>query len=507
MICRQCGREISPPAGACPYCHSPVLQTAAKLVSVANCPSCGEPTSPDRLRCSVCAFDRAVEPVVPCRSCARIVAASARFCWSCGTPVDLPASPPQAVPVPPAPPTPPVPRTPLDQTFQAVERPPAPPPPPGPPAPPAPPKSPTAVDKVGTDQTVAKPVVQPPAPPPAPVASTGPIPPAPPKPAAPAAPPAPPMAMPVPPRMSPMPAPPASAPAVTMARPVAGPARTRLLPILLGVALVLVLIVGAGGFAFWKFYWVPRSQQTETVDQSLTGQTLPASDAKSSTTSEQTGSSASDLSQPIDTGPPPETSPPDVSRETQSTDSEPTNRFGTDEPKSTVRKPDTSTARPVADDEYPTSPVIATQDSPVSSAPPDPPVDAGQADRPVSQSVPDDAPAPVVTDDSATAHPVQPPPPSDPVRRQPAPYEGPSRGTLVWTGEVVKGDQVVIENESANRGTVTGALPGVPCTISLNSSNVAVSEAPGPRNRYRRLGLRFNQKGRVSVVVTWEVIK
>jgi hypothetical protein len=293
-----------------------------------------------------------------------------------------------------------------------------------------------------------------------------------------------------------------------MARPVAGPAKTRLLPILLGVALVLVLIVGAGGFAFWKFYWVPRSQVTETVDQSLTSQTLPESDAKSSTTSEQTGSPASDWSRPIDTSqPPPETSPPEVSRETQSTDSEPTSRFGTDEPKSTVRKPDRGTTRPVADDEYPGSPVIATQDSPVSSAPPDPPVDAGQADRPVSQSVPDDAPAVEPADDSAATRPVQPPPPSDPVRSQPTRYEGPSRGTLIWSGDVVKGDQIVIENESANRGTLTGALPGVPCTISLNSPNVAVSEAPGPRNRYRRVGLRFNQKGRLSVVITWEVIK
>lgn len=516
MICRQCGREISPPAGACPFCHSQV-QTAASLAAIPNCPSCGEPTSYDRLRCAVCGFDRAVEPTLPCGNCSRTVAASARFCWSCGTPLALPGPrppAPQVVPVPPAPPGSPAAPTLVDETAQTVVQPLVP-PPPGPPVPPAPPPMRASeAEKVEADQTLARPLAQPPAqpptPPPAPFASTGAVPPAPPRPAVPVAPVPPPQGPPpmaVPTRMSPLPAPPPA-----FAASASRPAKTRLLPVLLGVGLVLFLMLGAGAFAFWKFYWVPRSQQAQTADQSLDSQGTPASNEQPSPPGEQTSSPTSEWSQPIETNLPAEnqqseTVPPDVSREAQKSDSEPTNRVGIDRQESPVKKPDDIPVRRTTDDQYPTSPVIATQDSPVSSTTGESPVDTGQADRPVSQSVPEDAPAAVVPDDSANTRQVQPPPPSDPVRSQPLPYEGPSRGTLVWTGDVVKGDQVVIQNESANRGTVQGALPGVPCTISLNSPNVAVSEAPGPRNRYRRLGLRFNQKGRISVVVTWEVIK
>ena len=515
MICRQCGREISPPAGACPFCQTsvdPIPNTPSlsqERRTIPNCPSCGEPTSADRLQCVICGFDRAIEPIMPCKACSRILAGSARFCWSCGAPVAAPELP-VAAPAP-QPPTPP--------------QVPTPPKAPAPPKPPEPPQAADKVDRVDNPEAVRPPT--PPAPPPAPPpVPAKPVPPAPPMPVAPAPPAPPPVGMKAPmPQASPgppaaPPRPPAGPPPMAAASrpspiaappantvpPAPRPSKSHLLPILIGVGLVLILFVGGGAFAFWKFYWVPRSQQMESTLPSSPTQVAVQSGQQASETASQTSRPDEGVDTPSGADRPAETASSETSQETSATGLETRSGSGARTSDSPAGWNNSGRKR-VPNDQQISSPVIAAQDDPVSSSSPSVPVDNEQSDRPESSSVADDSRVPSAEESREPVRPIEPPPGTDPVRPQPPRYEGPSRGTLTWTGDVVKGDQVIIENESANRGTVRGALPGVPCTISLSSQNVAVFEAPGPRNRYRRVGLRFNQNGRLTVVVTWEVIK
>jgi hypothetical protein len=86
-------------------------------------------------------------------------------------------------------------------------------------------------------------------------------------------------------------------------------------------------------------------------------------------------------------------------------------------------------------------------------------------------------------------------------------YAGPREGVIIWSGEVDKGETVFIEGSSTSNGQVRGSLPGVPCLLELSAPNVAVTEAPGPRNGYQRVGLRFAKKGRFSVSLKWRVVR
>jgi tRNA A-37 threonylcarbamoyl transferase component Bud32 len=79
-------------------------------------------------------------------------------------------------------------------------------------------------------------------------------------------------------------------------------------------------------------------------------------------------------------------------------------------------------------------------------------------------------------------------------------------GTIVWTGHVKKGEQIIIEGNEANIGNVQGSLPGVPCRIQISESGVAVVEAPGPSNGFRRIVLRCSREGSFSIRINWEVL-
>jgi hypothetical protein len=82
----------------------------------------------------------------------------------------------------------------------------------------------------------------------------------------------------------------------------------------------------------------------------------------------------------------------------------------------------------------------------------------------------------------------------------------PGSGTIVWTGQVEKDEHIVIDGATANIGIVQGSLPGVPCRIQISDPSVAVVEAPGPSNGFRRVVLRWNRRGSFSVKINWEVL-
>jgi hypothetical protein len=131
-----------------------------------------------------------------------------------------------------------------------------------------------------------------------------------------------------------------------------------------------------------------------------------------------------------------------------------------------------------------------------------------------------------------------------------APYQGPTRGRLIWTGQLPRNGVVTVQGRSASTGFVNGELPSVPVRISVRpgdlSSNgmvvytddsrhstrpvepasaqngwnrtelrfdakrardVIVTEAPGPQNKWTGLTLRSSGGTHSVIVIDWEVVR
>lgn len=85
-------------------------------------------------------------------------------------------------------------------------------------------------------------------------------------------------------------------------------------------------------------------------------------------------------------------------------------------------------------------------------------------------------------------------------------YQGPLYGELVWEGEVNGIELITIEDGLARPGRVTGHLPGVLVNVQpADAKHVSVVSAPAPSNEFKRLVLRVQGKGHMTVRVTWAV--
>lgn len=79
-------------------------------------------------------------------------------------------------------------------------------------------------------------------------------------------------------------------------------------------------------------------------------------------------------------------------------------------------------------------------------------------------------------------------------------------GTIIWEGTVKKGELISIENGVADKGVVSGKLPGVPVLIApLNTKKVAIAGAPGPDSKYQRIVLRIQANGPIKAELSWSV--
>jgi len=86
---------------------------------------------------------------------------------------------------------------------------------------------------------------------------------------------------------------------------------------------------------------------------------------------------------------------------------------------------------------------------------------------------------------------------------------GPSEGTIVWQGEVHGVSPVSIEGNHASIGTiVNGGLPGLPCTVRLESSNRATLQTtPDQWNGWKLIVLQIRGNGRVTVRLNWSLLR
>ena len=85
-------------------------------------------------------------------------------------------------------------------------------------------------------------------------------------------------------------------------------------------------------------------------------------------------------------------------------------------------------------------------------------------------------------------------------------YGGPPRGTMTWSGQLEKNGTVTIDGHDASSGSLEGDLPGVPVMIDIDNKEIAVAEAPGPENGWKRLVLRSKKQKRLVVTIQWTVI-
>jgi zinc-ribbon domain len=86
---------------------------------------------------------------------------------------------------------------------------------------------------------------------------------------------------------------------------------------------------------------------------------------------------------------------------------------------------------------------------------------------------------------------------------------GPSEGTIVWQGEVHGVSPVSIEGNHASIGAVVGGgLPGLPCTVRLESSKgVTLQTTPDKWNGWKLIVLQIRGNGRVTVRLSWSLLR
>ena len=86
-------------------------------------------------------------------------------------------------------------------------------------------------------------------------------------------------------------------------------------------------------------------------------------------------------------------------------------------------------------------------------------------------------------------------------------YAGPREGVLLWRGSVAKNGEIVIQGNQVNSGSLTGELPGVPCILTLSDPRIAIAEAPGPSNSFRKIVLRSPRKrSNIVLTINWQVL-
>ena len=96
-------------------------------------------------------------------------------------------------------------------------------------------------------------------------------------------------------------------------------------------------------------------------------------------------------------------------------------------------------------------------------------------------------------------------------RKQPSPPSvtaSASSGTLTWTGEVKGTLLVTIDKDRADAGSLTGALPGLECTIEpVDRRQVQIVSTPAAEDRYSRLVLRVTGHGLTRIAVNWSTTR
>ena len=82
----------------------------------------------------------------------------------------------------------------------------------------------------------------------------------------------------------------------------------------------------------------------------------------------------------------------------------------------------------------------------------------------------------------------------------------PNYGWLIWSGDLPKGNVVEIKDNRAIVGSLSGRLPGVPCTIeAADPDNVNIDAVPDAGTAWTRVVFRVKNKNKAPVRLLWVV--
>ena len=275
---------------------------------------------------------------------------------------------------------------------------------------------------------------------------------------------------------------PANGPAAPPAEAKSGGALKIVLPIL------LLLIIGAGGYFAYKHYWQPRQQAIpgSAGFGASAGSSATASGAGSASRGGHTRSICSDGAS--------------SRRRSAGHSNSRSNAVGQDKVRLRAGSSRGAGTPAPAASFTPATPVAATP--PRVSEPVATPIERVQEPQVPANDAPPPAPQ-----RAEITRPESPAPPVAPARVIPPPAPAvPKSGTLIWSGQLEKDKVLTIDGASASNGTLRGALPGVPVMVEVTPSTVGVAEMPGPTNGWKRIVLRSRNNSNVVVTVKWTVL-
>ncbi len=83
----------------------------------------------------------------------------------------------------------------------------------------------------------------------------------------------------------------------------------------------------------------------------------------------------------------------------------------------------------------------------------------------------------------------------------------PETGIISWTGKLGKNAVLVITEDRASVGSLSGKLPGVPVTIRVDPASVLVRESPGAANNWKQIILNSGTEKQTSITIRWTAAK
>jgi len=87
-----------------------------------------------------------------------------------------------------------------------------------------------------------------------------------------------------------------------------------------------------------------------------------------------------------------------------------------------------------------------------------------------------------------------------PAPSAPARYQGPPSGLVLWSGQLPKNDPVSVDGATTSVGLIlSGSLPGVPVTVTIEPKDVTLVDPPSAANGWKHFSFHA-KKGRKTVV-------
>ena len=80
-------------------------------------------------------------------------------------------------------------------------------------------------------------------------------------------------------------------------------------------------------------------------------------------------------------------------------------------------------------------------------------------------------------------------------------------GVLTWSGDLDKNTLLVISDQTANIGSISGQLPGKPVTIEVEPADLIIRQPPAEVNRWNQIILYSGNQRYSNIAILWKIRK